>query len=109
LPNVILYQTSGGKSPVEDFLNSLTFRQRAKALNALTLLGEAGYSLGPPWLEKIEGEIWELRVHVDKVRLRFLFRRVGTDFVVLHALKKKAQRLPAKDIATAHRRGREYG
>lgn len=106
--HIVFHLTSSGKSPVEDFLNKLTVRQRAKALDALGLLEKAGYSLGPPWLKKVEAEIWELRVQADRVRLRFLFGRAGEDFVVVHALKKKADRLPANDLKTARERWREY-
>lgn len=105
---VVFYQTPSGRSPVEDFLNGLTHRQRAKALDALEMLDEAGYYAGPPWLKKIDADLWELRVWAGGVRLRFLFCQEGAEFVILHGLKKKADRLPERDLETARHRCREY-
>jgi len=106
--NVVFYLTSSGRSPVVEFLSKLTDRQRAQALDALALLEQFGFDLEDPWLKKIDADLWELRVRADRVRLRFLFSRQGEECVVLHALKKKTDRLPANELKTARQRWREY-
>jgi len=104
---VVFYRTASGKRPVREFLDSLAASQRAKALSGLVMLAEAGYQLGPPWLKKIEDDLWELRVLAGKVRLRFLFYVEGQRCVVLHGLKKKTERLPQRDLQTARLRCRQ--
>ena len=106
--DVVFYLTSGGRSPVVEFLSRLTDLQRAQALDALALLEGFGLDLEDPWLKKIDAELWELRVRADRVRLRFLFCRRGEECVILHALKKKTKRLPVDDLKTARQRWREY-
>ena len=104
---VVFYRTASGKRPVREFLDGLTAGQRAKALSVLTMLAEAGYELGPPWLKKIEDDLWELRIQVGKVRLRFLFCVERARCVVLHGVKKKRDRLPERDLQTARLRRRQ--
>ena len=105
---VIFYQTSAGRSPVEEFLDGLTDRQRAKALDALDILEGAGYRLGPPWLKKVEANLWELRVQAHKAWLRLFFCQDGARFVILHGLKKKTDKLPQRDLETARQRRRDH-
>lgn len=105
---VTFYETRSGRSPVEEFLDKLPLRQCAKVLYVLDLLEEAGFSLGPPWLKKVDRELWEVRIPVEGVQVRVLFCEERREFVLLHALKKKQPRLPPKDLRTARGRWREY-
>jgi phage-related protein len=106
---VVFYETARGRGPVQDFLDGrCTHHQRAKVAHALTLLAEAGFRLGPPWLKKVGKDIWELRVWADRARLRILFCQDGRDLVLLHALKKQADRLPNKDLEVARQRCRDW-
>ncbi len=105
---VVFYETTGGRSPVRDFLDGLTHRQRAKVLHLLVMLEEAGFQLGPPWLKKLDEALWELRVLADGVQLRILFCQESDDLVLLHGLRKKQQKLPGKDLATARRRYHDH-
>ena len=106
--HVVLYEGASGRRPVADFLDRLTNRQRAKVLDVLTMLEEAGQRLGPPWLKKIDGDLWEVRVQADKVQVRILLCQAGRELVLLHGLKKKADKLPARDVETARRRCVEH-
>ena len=106
---VVFYETAGGRRPVTEFLEKgCTHRQAAKLLDTLTMLEEAGFSLGPPWLKKVDEDLWELRVQADKARLRVLFYRYGNRFVLLHGLKKQRQRLSESDLRTARGRCKDY-
>jgi phage-related protein len=105
---IVFYETASGRRPVANFLDGLANRPRAKVLDVLTMLEEAGQRLGPPWLKKIDADLWEVRVQADRVRVRILFCQAGGELVLLHALKKKADRLPARDVATARHRRLEH-
>ena len=107
--NIVFYETPGGRVPVQDFLDDrCTNRQRARTLSALSLLEEAGFQLGPPWLRKLSRDLWEVRVEADKVHVRIIFGKHERTFVLLHALRKQTQKLPAKDLEMARARWREY-
>ena len=43
------YETSSGRRPVEEFLDSLDIKTRVKALDSLTLLEEFGNKLREPY------------------------------------------------------------
>lgn len=73
----------------------------------LEALRSAGFDMGPPWIKKIRGDIWELRVSLG-VEMRLFFCRQGRRFVILHAIKKKQQRTPKSAIETAEARWQEY-
>jgi len=105
---VVSYETPSARVPVQEFLDRLTLRQRARVLDVLDMLEEAGFRLGPPWLKKIDEDLWEVRVQVEKGQVRIIFCEEGRQIVLLHGLKKKQQKLPHRDLETARRRCKEH-
>lgn len=102
---VFYYQTQSGDSPVEDFLDDLSIKARAKCLSYMDALEEHGH--GPPssYIKKVEGDLWELRPEFGGVEHRlFYFTFVQRPIIVVHAIKKKRQKLRRQDIDTALRR-----
>jgi phage-related protein len=92
------YEDHRGKSPVLDFINSLNPKDRAKVNNVLRLLVEFGIDLGMPHARRIEGRLWELRPGNNRL---FYHEQ---KFVILHDFRKRSDKTPAKEIATALRR-----
>lgn len=96
---VFYYQTERGDSPIEDFLNALPRKARAKCVAYMDLLEEMSFNLPRSVIAKVRGDIWELRPEWAGTEYRFLyFTLVGKRFVILHALTKKTQKLRPKDI-----------
>ncbi len=101
------YVTRRDKSPVLDFINSLPEQERAKARNVLRLLREFGLMLGLPHSRPISGRSKLRELRAGDVRL-FYFAHRGRRFVVLHGFRKKSQKTPVAEIATAERRMKEF-
>jgi phage-related protein len=102
---VLFYQTSGGSSPVEDFLDTLSDKARAKCLAYLRQVEEHGFDLPRSVIAKVRGKIWELRPEWGGTEYRFFYAAiVGRRIVVLHAVQKQSQKLKAKDIEIAEAR-----
>ena len=101
------YTTSKYQSPVVDFINELPASERAKARNILRLLREFGTLLGLPHARPMSGrsKLWELRA--GDVRL-FYFAHTGRRFIVVHGFRKKSQKTPTTEIATAERRMKQF-
>ena len=59
--NVIFYETEKGKKPVEEFLNSLDVKMRAKMVSMMELLEEKGNQLREPYSKPVDDGIFELR------------------------------------------------
>nr|VFK03468.1 MAG: Phage derived protein Gp49-like (DUF891) [Candidatus Kentron sp. H]VFK04068.1 MAG: Phage derived protein Gp49-like (DUF891) [Candidatus Kentron sp. H]VFK06497.1 MAG: Phage derived protein Gp49-like (DUF891) [Candidatus Kentron sp. H] len=81
---IIFYRTAGGRSPVEEFLDSLSPKQARKVVWVLQLVEEI--DLVPVrYFKKLVGtdEIWEVRVDVSGDTFRILGFQDGKSFVVL--------------------------
>lgn len=101
------HATRRGKSPVEDFLDELPTPERAKARNVLRLLKEFGVLLGLPHARPLSGHAKLRELRGGDVRL-FYFAHTGRRFIILHGFRKKSQKTPPPEIATAERRMKEF-
>jgi len=101
------YTDARGKSAAIEFINGLAARDRAKVRDYLRLLDEFGILLGMPYAQPISGhgKLWELRP--GAIRLLY-FAHTGRRFIILHAFRKKSQKAPKREIATAERRMAEF-
>ncbi len=106
---VEFYEDNGGSAPVEEFLETLDLRHKAKALAVIRLLEEMGPALPFPYSSQVRGRLRELRTQSGKDRIRILYfgdpRRC---FVLLHGLIKRAPKLDEQDIRTAEERMRRH-
>ena len=107
---VNFYKTVSGRSPIEEFLDTLTARQSQKVAWVLNLVEElnivpAQYFLKMPDTK----DIWEVRVKVGSNIFRFLGFFDGAQFLILsHAFQKKSQKTPRQAIRLAEDRKRDY-
>ena len=102
---LLFYAAGAGREPVAEWLDRLSVGQRAKVLWALQRLSEGGFALGPPWLRKLDEEIWEVRISSGKSAFRVLFAQIEANgFLLLEAFAKKTQKTPLRYLVTA--RGR---
>lgn len=105
---VFFYQTTGGDSPVEEFLDALSDKARAKCLAYMRQLEEHGFDLPRSVIAKVRGKIWELRPEWSGTEYRFFYGViVGRRIVILHAIQKQSQKLKARDIDLAETRYHE--
>jgi len=102
--SVEFYTDARGRSPVRDFIQGLPGREQAAILRVTDLLEELGLALGMPYARPIEG-LWELRAGAGRL---FYFAYTGRRFIILHGYRKKGQKAPRREIATAKRRRAEF-
>ena len=110
MKTVNFYKTSEGKSPVAEFLDSLTAKEAQKVIWVLKLVEEMD-RVPATYLKKLTNteEIWEIRVQAGNNIFRLLGFFDGDNLVVLnHAFQKKTQKTPARDIKIAEQRRRDY-
>ncbi|NCO36455.1 MAG: hypothetical protein AUJ92_10385 [Armatimonadetes bacterium CG2_30_59_28] len=108
---VEFYEDASGRSPVQEFLGSLTKKQRAKVMRNMGLLEKFGVHLGMPYARQLTGysKLWELRVDAGTNDHRvFYFAFTGRRFVMLHAIRKQTRKTPSQDLRTAMARMNEY-
>jgi len=108
--SIIYYREADGVSPVEQFLDDLPARDRAKVFASISLLKERGF-LPFPYSSDIRGskKLRELRVRISSNAYRVLyFMYSGKKIVLLHALSKRSKKVPKADIEMAEKRMGEY-
>lgn len=103
------FKTKSGKSPVKEFLDSLNSRQAANIIEAMELLKNFGFQLKEPYIKFVGDKLYELRVKdPDGIYRVLYFAASGKRFVMVHGFIKKTQKLPAKELAKAKKRMKEY-
>ncbi len=99
---VFYYQSERGESPIEEFLNGLSLKARAKCLAYIEQLEQFGNRLPSNFASKVQGDVWELWPEWGGVEHRFFyFSFVDRRIVIVHAFAKKSQKLKAQDINIA--------
>lgn len=103
---VYYFHTSHGNYPVKDFVEKQNLKTQAKIGNSIHLLINHGPMLKPPYVKKIKGKLYELRI-VGSTSIRIFYIFYNSAFYLLHGLVKKSQKTPHHDIKTALDRMRE--
>jgi phage-related protein len=99
---VIFYQDEWGNEPVKEFILTQPRGAIGEIIHVFDLLYRFDLSLGKPYVEKVKGKIWSLRIKHSSDYYRILyFAAAGKKFILLHAVKKKRDKLLKGDIDTA--------
>ena len=107
--NLVFYTTERGDSPVDDFLDGLDNKARAKVAAHLSLLEEKGPHLKRPYADIVRGKIRELRIRQSSNQYRILyFFQLREHIILMHAFSKKTQQLKERDIELAERRMQDW-
>ena len=94
-----------GRSPVEEFLDSLDEKTRARFRWSLEQLRERNVLAREPLVRHLEGELWEVREESRTNIYRVIyFFFTGRRIVLLHGFQKKTQRTPPSELDMARRR-----
>lgn len=107
--NIEFYESSSGKYPVEEFINSLEVKSQARIARTLDLLEEFGIELGMPYTRYLEKQLRELRIRVGRNRYRIIyFLHTEKTFILLHGFSKKTDAVSRADIEIAKNRRDDY-
>lgn len=103
------YRSEAGRCPVEEFVDSLDTKSKARVARTLDLLEEFGTALGMPYARHLEKQLWELRVRYGKNRYRIIYLlATGQVFVLLHGFTKKTGPVRRSDMEIAEQRRDDY-
>ena len=105
---VELYARDDGESPVEEFIDGLPTKVRARVRAAITYLEEVGNRALAPVSKPLGEGLFELRVGAGHHEVRILYAfRPGQRMALLHGFLKKTPAIPARDLEIARMRLRE--
>lgn len=101
---LIFYTTLREESPIDEFLDSMGVKPRAKAERFMEQLVIHGPDLPRPYADVLCGKIRELRVPYGRLQYRFLYFFQGKSIVLTSAFLKKTAAVPETEIVRAERR-----
>lgn len=106
---VIAYEDDNGQVPVEEFMNQLSIKMRAKLYGLLVILQEKGNMLREPYSKHLDDGIFELRCKLgsDIVRILYFFFYEGK-IVLTNGFVKKRNKTPEEEIKLAKVRRRTF-
>ena len=110
MKEIKFYKTLSGKSPIEDFLDSLSSKEAQKVTWVLSLIEEMD-SVSTKFYKKLSNcdGIMEVRAQIGKNNFRLLgFEYNGSFIVLTNGFKKKDQKIPKSEISLAQKRKDEY-
>jgi len=96
---VLYYETSEGKCPVREFIDSRQGRDQAKLLALISYLQDKGPTLPRPYADLLEDGINELGIRLSGDQFRVLYFFCFQRFIVLtHAFAKVTAKVPRAEI-----------
>lgn len=101
---IFQYRTARGDYPVETFIRRLPSREEKIVRRYIELLAARGPQLRELHVKRMTGtgrQLYELRPGAQRI---FYCAVLNNTFVLLHGYRKKSQRTPIKELATAIRR-----
>ncbi|MBA3053157.1 type II toxin-antitoxin system RelE/ParE family toxin [bacterium] len=107
---IVFYETSAGRNPIDEFLNTLSSKQAQKAAWVLKLVEDLDI-VPSEYFRKMTNtdDLWEVRVKAGSNIFRFVGFFDGLNLLVLaHAFQKKTPKTPRQAIQLAEKRKRDY-
>lgn len=101
----IYYEDTKGRKPVKEFIDQFDDKTKAKILARIRYLEEHWYEVRRPVVDKIDKDLYELRIVFSWNKIRIFYAFMFKDYVVLlHGLQKKKDNIPENDKLKAQNR-----
>lgn len=101
----VYYEDDKGRRPVEEFIEEFDDKTKAKILFRIEYLSEHWHELRRPYVDKIDGALYELRVDFAWNNVRVIYAYTFKDHIILlHGFRKKTDRIKEGDKGIARNR-----
>jgi phage-related protein len=101
------WRSAAGREPFREWLNELP-REDKRIIGRDIAKVQFGWPMGLPLCRPLSGGLWEVRSALpSKRQARVFFGFYDGILIALHAIIKKAQKTPAKELALAKQRLKE--
>ncbi|MFH1440531.1 MAG: type II toxin-antitoxin system RelE/ParE family toxin [Candidatus Omnitrophota bacterium] len=104
LENVYYFLDDRGESPVKEFIKALPQNERAKVFAYISELKNQGHNLRRPLADYLGQGIYELRPKANRV---FYFFFLKNSAVLVHAIRKKTDKISSHDLKVCLKRKSE--
>ena len=104
---IIEYTTAGGKNLIQEYLDSLSVKDKLEAINIKRKIITEGYdALKDLNTRQLKGKLWEIKFSQN--RIMYVVQQ-GNTVYFLHACKKQKNKAEKQDLEKAIKRAKEYG
>jgi len=97
---VRFFRTASGAEPVREWLRDLPAPDKRSIGEDIKTV-QFGWPLGMPLVDHLDGDIWEVRIRLDRRIARVLFVTEGGLMILLHGFIKKDQKTPKSELDLA--------
>lgn len=105
----IYYEGERNDRPVEEFINGLDHKTKAKVLARIAFLEERWQELRRPYVDALRDGLYELRVIFSGKQVRVIYAYMFKDYIVLlHGIIKKTKEVPLEDMLKAKNRMKNF-
>ena len=105
-------ELEGGKKPFEEFILSLSIKERAKVFETINFfreLKDRNLPIKESLSKHLEDGIFELRVSLkDRIARSLYYYKKGEKIIITHGFIKKTQKTPRKEIERAKKLREQY-
>jgi phage-related protein len=99
---VLYYTREDGSMPVKEYIDNLSFRERAKTMAFIELLEDKGPNVPRPYADLLEDGIHELRIKLTGTQVRILYFFCYQNSIVLtNVFNKHSDKVPKDKIKLA--------
>lgn len=102
--NIYYFVDQRSRNPVKEFIHGLPLKEQEKVYAYIDELRRQGHNLRRPMADYLRNGIYELRPKANRI-LYFFFLKGGV--VLVHAIRKKTDKIPEQDLALAIQRKKE--
>lgn len=101
LKGIYYFLDKDGNNPVKEFIHSLTVKEQAKVYAYINELKSQGSNLRRPMADYLRDGIYELRPKNNRI---FYFFYLKENAILVHAIKKKTEKIPENDLRVCIKR-----
>lgn len=98
--SVRFFRTARGEEPVRSFIIRQDPKTRMRMNLSIDLLSRQGPFLFPPYAKKLQQNLYELRIR-GRNEIRIFYAMRDGEYHLIHAFKKKSQKIPSQELKTA--------
>jgi phage-related protein len=104
LKSICFFIDERGEKPVKEFIDKLPLKEQAKIMAYLDELKKQGHNLRRPMADYLGEGIYELRPRDNRI---FYFFYLRENAVLLHAIRKKTDKIPQGDMDLCMKRKKQ--
>lgn len=102
------YTLASGRSPVEEFIQSLPKNDQARFADVYNGIKEHGLNCPRAQFRQLRGKLWEVKFTSPSGGYRIGYVMMDRETMVwLHAFKKTTQKTPSQELDLAEKRMKE--